>query len=244
VIHKRLGIFNRRRYPRDLSGGKEATLAIEVIPGQWERIPCYSIYKGKSYLSSEVISQAYAIEKIHPHFFDHDVGAFLGKIAELEKESTVQLIYQVRDPKSSMVSFLRYRERSGSWNRDIGPEQLSQHMERIYDSILRSASECPGLIIDYSQLVFNFETTIARTFDYLWPRERYPGNGSDTELIDLIAKTTSREKREGGGKPFLGKTVGRPFGSHGEYEEYFAAHAKNVDRCYQAYRGLLEVALK
>lgn len=178
VIYERLGIVGRRRYPRDIPRGEGATCAIEVLPGQWKRIPHFSCEAGRRVLSREVMNQEYAIEKIHPHFFDHDVETFLRNVGRLEKEGTVRFIYQVRDPRSSMVSFLDYRERCPSWNRDIGQEKLSQHMERIYRTILRTARKRAGLVVDYSELVHSFQATIARTFDYLWPRTNMERTGA------------------------------------------------------------------
>ena len=243
VIYERLGLVGRR-YPRDLSNGLQAKLNIEVTPGQWKRIPIFAVDEGQRFVPAEVMQEPYAIEKCHPHFFKHDVQALLRNISELEKKASVRILYQVRDPKSSMVSFLRYQERNPSWNPHISQEQLPQHMRRIYDSILRTALGHSGLVVDYAELISDFRTTTVRVLDYLWPGKTSAANGWGAELIDLMAVATARDKRIAEGTPFLGGRPGPISGNDGDYEHFFSAYAEEVDRCYQAYRSLLQLRLK
>lgn len=241
-MHPTAAIFERlhlsgRRYPRDLCDGPNANLRVEVAPEQWARVPCFSIAGAEQYISPEVLHQPYAIEKAHPHFFDHYVRGFMHDLRQLGRRATVKVIYQVRDPASSIISFLRYKERNPQWNAHIGPHEAFEHMAHIFESITDAAAAYRSLVIDYGDLVAHFHETIAATFDFLWPdAER---NGRDPAFVDLIAAETAREKHKASGTPFLGEETGPVAGRSGEYEQLFAAHERELERCYAAYRALL-----
>ncbi len=236
VIFERLHLSGRR-YPRDLSDGPHATLRIEIAPQQWALVPCFSIADAGQYVSPEVLAQPYAIEKAHPHFFDHYVRGFVHDLKGLEHKATVKVIYQARDPRSSVVSFLRYKERNPGWNAHISPDEVFDHMARIFESMADTAAAYTGLVIDYSDLTDRFHETLADVFDFLWPEAEH--NGRDPDFINLIAAETAWEKRKASGTPFLGGEKGSAAGQLGEYEALFAAHEREIERCYAAYRALL-----
>ncbi len=236
VIFERLHLSGRR-YPRDLCDGPNAGLRIEVAPEQWAMVPCFSIAGAEQHVSPEVLRQPYAIEKAHPHFFDHYVRGFVHDLKQLGRGSTVKVIYQVRDPASSLISFLRYKERNPHWNARISPHEAFEHMAHIFESMADAAAAYTGLVIDYGDLMAHFHETVASVFDFLWPdAER---NGRDPAFVSLIAAETAWEKRKAAGTPFLGGEAGPVAGRGGEYEQLFAAHEREVERCYAAYRTLL-----
>ena len=226
-----------RRYPRDLS--ETSSLKIEISPGKWERIPEFKIEKAQDYISEEVMRKPYAIEKIHPHFYKHDVNRFMRSIASLERTSKIQFIYQVRDPKSSMVSFLRYQHRNSSWNRHIRQDQLPIHMKRIYESLYKTAMEYPGLVIDYTELMTNFSKTMLRIIDYIWPKESITSYYEKQKIIDLMAEFTSRDKRRKGGTSFLGEKAGSLLGNDGKYDTFFQKNEEEIEKSYRPYNLLL-----
>lgn len=236
VIFERLHLSGRR-YPRDLSDGPYAALRIEAVPHQWTSVPCFSIAGAERYVSPEVLAQPYAIEKAHPHFFDHYVRGFVHDLKQLGHKATVKVIYQMRDPRSSIISFLRYKERNLDWNAHISPDEVFEHMARIFESMADAAAAYAGLVIDYSDLTGRFHETLASVFDFLWPDAEH--NGRDPAFINLIAAETAWEKRKASGTPFLGGEKGSAGGQSSEYEALFTAHEREMERCYAAYRMLL-----
>lgn len=243
AIYSALGLKGRR-YPRDLSGGAMASLRVEVRPGHWEVIPDSAIDSGEKLASTEALQNPYAIEKIHSHFFDHQCRRFLNRMSQLEDRTDIRLIYQVRDPKASLVSFLRYQQRNPSWNAHREREDIPRHMRRIYDSILQIARVRPGLVVDYGSLVDNFSSVVASTFNYLWPGESSVSDENGAKLIDEIAAMTARTKRDPESTTFLGDRSGPVSGNDGAFERFFSTHASEVDRCYEAYRSLLQLDMK
>ena len=231
--------LNGRRYPRDLS--KTSSLKIEVCPNKWAQIPEFKIEKAEDYVSKELMRKPYAIEKIHPHFYKHDVNKFMRSIASLERTSKIQFIYQVRDPKSSMVSFLRYQHRNSSWNRHIRQDKLPIHMKRIYDSLYKTAIEYPGLVIDYTELMADFNNTMLQIIDYIWSKESITSDYEKQKIIDLMAELTSRDKRRKGGTSFLGEKAGSLLGNDGKYNTFFRKNEEEIEKCYRPYNLLLSL---
>ena len=241
TINEYLGL-NCRRYPLGLSNTPEASLNIEVRPGRWEKIPDFSIKTIRIWINEEILHSPYAIEKFHPHHFDHDVQKFMQKIRELENRINIKFLYLIRDPKSSMVSFLNYQRRNPNWNAKIDNEILPLHMFRIYDSILKTAKGHSGLIIDYRELINNFHSVLNRIIDYLWPGIQNADKENDRKLIELIASLTNREKRKAVNKDFLGDKPGPVSGTNGNHAEFFYKHSEEINRCYNVYSSLLQLA--
>jgi hypothetical protein len=223
--------MNGRRYPRDLSGDSNQTTQVEVRPGEWEGLPTFLL---PPVLQANTLPK-YALEKCHPHFFKHDVPGFVGKLRELERRSTVRMLYQVRDPQASLISFLRYRERNATWNPHIGEAELPAHMRRIYESLLKSAQAYPGLIINYDDLEADFAGTMTRIFGYLWTDD----NSANPALIAAIDQATGREQRSA--TTFLGQRVTRPDSDKVPYAAMFERHAADIEACHRAYQALLKL---
>lgn len=236
AIFERLHL-NGRRYPRDLCDGPGAALRVEVLPEKWAMIPAFSVEGAEQFVSPEVLRQPYAIEKGHPHFFDHYVRGFVHDLRALDRRGAARVVYQVRDPQSSIISFLRYKERNPRWNSTVSADEAFAHTARIFETLADTAALYPGLVIDYADMVHNFDGAIGGVFDFLWPDE--PRNGRDPELLRRIAEATARDRRKKAGTPFLAGEAGPVSGTRGEYEEQFAAHADELARCYAAYRTLL-----
>jgi len=247
IMHPRTVIYEKlnlkgRRYPKDLF--KNSDLKIEVVSGKWEAIPDFQNKNAQKYVSQDLIEHPYCIEKIHPHFYDHDIRNFLKSISTIRQNSNVKLIYQVRDPISSMVSFLRYQKRNLSWNKRIKKDQLPNHMKMIYDSLYYTALECPGLVVDYSKLMNNYGDTLLRILDFLWPNELPHSNNEKDKLINLITDLTARDKRKKTGTSFLGKKVGSTSGNDGKYQSFFSEYKDEIQTCYQPYHSLLNLRPK
>jgi len=215
-IHPTAAIFKRldlngRRYPMDLSGGQQATQYVEVSLGHWERIPDFKINEGQKYVSPQLIQEPYAIEKCHPSFFDND------------------------------VSFLQYQQRNLSWYARLNQGQVPKYLRQIYNSILEVALSHPGLIVDYSDLVNDFQTVVGKMLDYLRLDSIDIKNELRAELINLMAAKTDREKRKSEATDFLGDKPGPVSYSGGDFGSYFLRHKYELDRCYQIYNSLLQL---
>jgi hypothetical protein len=243
AIFKRLDL-NGRRYPMDLSGGQQATQWVEVRLGQWERIPEFKIIDGQKYVSPQLVKEPYAIEKCHPSFFNNDVKRFLVKLTRVKKVKKVKLVYQVRDPKAALVSFLQYQQRNPSWYASLNQDQLPKYLRQIYNSTLEVALSHPGLVINYNELVNNFQKVVGKLLDYLELDSIDPNNELRTELIKLMAAKTDREKRKSEATKFLGDKSGPVSVSGSELESYFSKQKHELDRCYQIYHSLLQLARK
>lgn len=217
-----------RRYPRDLAGDDSQAEQIEVRPGEWEALPTFQLPPA---LQATTLP-TYALEKCHPHFFKHDVPGFVGKLRDLERRLTLRMLYQVRDPQASLISFLRYRERNATWNPHIGPDELPAHMRRIYESLLKTAQAYPGLIVNYDDLETDFAGTMTGIFRYLWADAE-----PDPVLIAAIEAATGREQRSA--TTFLGQRVTRPDSDKVPYAAMFERYAADIEACHTAYQALL-----
>lgn len=225
VVFTYLGM-NGRRYPRDLSGDGASTQTVEVRPGEWETLPTFTL----PHTDFDPSLPRYALEKCHPHFFKHDVDSFVQKLKRLPN---VRMIYQVRDPDESLLSFMRYKERNPSWNPHIGQDELPAHMRRIYESLLKCAQQYPGLVVDYTTLENDFEGSMRRIFDTLWQ------GGYDDALLTAIQDATRREKRSH--TTFLGGSKTDAVRDKGTYTEMFQRYAQDIEACHTAYRSLLRL---
>jgi hypothetical protein len=218
-----------RRYPRDLSGDQNNAVRIEVQPGTWELLPRFAL---PSALTSPArMVEPYALEKCHPHFFDHDVHRFVARLREMNARGSARVIYQVRDPRASIVSFLRYKERNPTWNTQLAPEQVIPHMRRIFASLSATAAAYPGLIVDYDDLERDTQATLKRIFAWLWPGK---APTSDAALLTEIIEATGRGKRSA--TPFLGAQISEA--NDATYAPLFAQFAEDLAACYTAYDAL------
>jgi hypothetical protein len=222
-----------RRYPRDLAGDTTNGVRVEVRADEWETLPVFQ-------LPADVGQQAahlpvYSLEKCHPHFFQQDVEGFVGKLRELDAHSTVHVIYQVRDPQESLLSFLRYKERSPTWNAHLEPDAVPAHMQRIYESLLACATAYPGLIVDYPELEADTAVTLGRIFHRLW----HSPEAYDHGLLEAIIRVTGRDQRKA--TSFLGQQTTNVERDKAQYGDLFERHAEAVSACYEAYYTLLKL---
>jgi len=239
IIYERLALAGRR-YPRDLSGRKKGSVRIEVRTDRQKKdwVPDFSVSSVDFWIPDEISKKPYAIEKIHPHFYDFDVDAMCSKISELEKqEISIKMLYLVRDPKASLESFLNYQRRNSTWNKNRKPSDLFLHLARTYRSILDFASSRDGLIIDYGNMQRDFLNTLSRIFTYLWPESEVIDKDRHS-LIYHIKSITAWEKRKSK-KPFLGEKMGQISGHQNENSDLFARYEDEIASCYQSYKSLL-----
>lgn len=224
-----------RRYPLDLSGGPDADRRIEVRPGQWEAIPSFDAGIAVPGLAALPLC---GVEKCHPHFFDHRVERFAGDLELLGRATRVRMVYQVRDPRSSIVSFLRYQQRNPAWNAERAPVEVVAHMRRIFQSLREVAVRLPGVIVDYRDLKKDLPGVVAQLLGFLWEEEDLGGQAGHRELLDSIAEITRREVRETGRGSFLGGAESRV---DAEAEALFRHCAPDLEAADEAYQRLLDL---
>jgi hypothetical protein len=219
-----------RRYPTDLQGDRENGVDIEVRPGEWEQMPRFVL---PSALTSPARRRdPYALEKLHPHFFDFDATRFTAKLRGLAPDTQAKIIYQVRDPRESITSFLRYKERNPAWNSQLTPEEVFPFMRQTYEALNECSAAFPGFILDYDALEADLPGALKRIFAWLWPG-KLPS--SDPDLLADITAAIEPHKRGAtlffGGAPAIDDTEA--------LEARFAQHAADLEACYTAYRAIL-----
>ncbi len=229
-LHPRYTVFARlgsvgRRYPLDLAraAGDGAPL-VEVELGRFAGVPAFACAAGE--LPAAVAAAPFAIEKIHPHFFAHDVPRFLARLATLERQTRVELIYLTREPQAALRSFQSYQRRNPKWNAQVTPHQAPRYMRRMYETLLSTAERRPGLVVDYDDLTTRFAPTLARIFTRLWPQ----AEPASAALLGAIAGATARAARAQTATPFLGA------GAEPAPPPFAGAEAA---RCVAAWQGLL-----
>lgn len=231
-LHPRYTLFAAlgclgRRYPIDLAvdGGD----AVEVEPGRFAGIPTFACAPDRA--SAASLASPVAIEKLHPHFFDHDHERFLRRLARLEEQTRVDLVYLVRAPAATLASFLRYKRRNPRWNAQVPPRRAADHLRRTYETIGRIARARPGVVVDYAELQAHAERVALRIFETLWPGA---GRNTSATLLEEMRQRTARDGRAGGAVRFLGTGDGAgPAAVLAPFEE------RDLEACRQAYDSVL-----
>jgi hypothetical protein len=235
VVFEVLGLKGRR-YPADLSVSGGERHKIEVRPGRWESIAALEVSISGALGSAGSKRESYAIEKIHPHFYGFNVDRFVRRLRELEKDVVVKMCYLVRDPRESVISFLEYKKRNPLWNRNRAVKSVPEHMQRIYESILRTALAWPGAVIEYGELKKSFRPTLGKVFEFLWPGEK-----ADGKLIERIYELTAREIRLGSGTRFIARRESSDRDMIKEYNHFLRVHSAEISSCYRAYEAVLQL---
>jgi len=201
VIWDAIG-FKGRRYPRDLSGGNNARLNVEVQTGNWEKIPDFTVINTDKNNLYFPFNNTCFIEKAHPHFFNYNSQYFIEKITSLSKKSKIKLIYHVRSPQEVIRSFISYQQRNPNWYPHLDNQKLLKHLELEYHTILNTARELDGLVTSYSDLQENSNYTFNKILNKIFDTNK----NNNTNLIEEMKKITSKKVRqsEHDNTPFLG----------------------------------------
>ena len=229
-----------RRYPRDLSAGRDGIVQIEVCPDEWEWIPRFTTPELADQAPDRFGSELFAIEKVHPEFYGFAGDTFLAHMDRLDRAGVnVICVYQVRDPRASLVSFLKYQARNPDWYPYVPRDAAGAHMRRTFESMAEVARRRPGLVVDYGDIVADLPGAMLRVYRALWPEPE------DTELVFLrrvaqaAVDATARDNRDQQGRSFLGQEAGPVReDADGEYAGYFTEHENDVSRCYDCYYAL------
>lgn len=232
-----LGLSVYRRYPRDLSDRSDGELEIEAFRGHWAKIPLYNIPEELNNVLKNSEDGKFAIEKLHPENFNFDLTGFLQRVKKLEKKGVIiRFIYQTRDPKAALVSFMNYQKRAPDWYTDLKNNRLMQYMCKTYETLLKAAEHRKGIIVDYADITSNLESVLRHVYLNLF-------TNADEKFTNHICKTaenlTRREIRTQSATPFWGSIAGAEKGNSGQYVNFFENYGNEIDACYKSYNRLL-----
>jgi len=239
-VYTRLGLHGRR-YPVDLSNRSGDSYQV-CIQGKQEHVPQFTCENAATLAGARAIEIPYAIEKIHPEFFFFRTEVFLNRLRRLRYSSVFRIIYHMREPRSSIVSFLQYKERNPQWYKHIAPSDAPMHFSRTYQAIYECLLKFPGLVLDYSGLREDLPQQLMDVYKLLWPN--FYEENMDAEQARVLAikaaDITSREKRSQLSSQFLGEKVGPINGSSGQFEELLSRKGSEIEKCLDYYRKISE----
>jgi hypothetical protein len=232
------------RYPVDLAGkGSGPFLDIEQRPGQGTHVPVLGSHQKPGLLSLQLSEDSVAIEKIHSEFYRFNTKRFLSDIAQLnvEKKVVFKFVYQIRDPKSVISSFLKYKKRNPAWYRHIKEDDIPRFIYREFFYLKDFQKKYgQGIIVDYEDLILNFEKTLTAIFEFLWPEKSHPSQGYN-EIVQRARQFTDRNKRMAQqATPFLGNQMGNVRGGDMGLQEFFEKHRSKIEKSYKIYNELYE----
>lgn len=211
---------NNRRYPRDLSNAANCTLPIEVnSKGVVDFIPDFSDGKKNS-------TPVFGLEKIHPDFFSFDVKRFSQHIAQLkEKGIKVHIIYQLRDPKAAIASFLSYKFRNPTWYNHIPANDTVTYFLKSYKAIYDLKKMQDGVVVDYASIKSNLADVLLKIYNNFAVLQ----TNNNIAAAKLAEKQTNRDKRqENSNAGFLGEKEGVAEENVKDKHAYF--WSKNEDK--------------
>ena len=234
--------INGRRYPWDLSNSDDANYLIEVTPYVWDKIPKFDLSLSSEIDVGSVFGEC-AIEKIHPEYYRYDESGFVHEIKNLEKSFVrVNVIYQVRDPSSVILSWLRYQSRNPGFNAEINGQILADYMKKSYRSIYEMIQLKDGLVVDYLDIKNKQTEVLNSIYTMIWPKEQ----SDQTLLLDDINEksiiATSRSTRLKMGSPFLGKKEGSGNDPEELFDDFFASNKHEIECCYDFYNKILALS--
>jgi hypothetical protein len=232
------------RYPVDLGGkGPGPFLDIEQAPGRGVQVPVLGSHQKPGPLIHQMSDKSIAIEKIHSEFYQFDTKKLISEINHLKDttKTDFKFVYQMRDPKSVISSLIKYKNRNPGWYKHVKEDDIPQFVYKEYFYLKEfKESYHEGMIIDYEDLIHDFENTLMKIFRFLWP-ENNDLSRNYKDIIQRARQFTDRNKRmEYQPTPFLGKQPGAIKGGDSDLKEYFDKHYAQIEKCYHIYNKLLE----
>jgi len=245
VIFPFLGMQGRR-YPRDLSNGPDAVLDIEIKPEKYEKIPDFGTkFNFINEIPKGFADKNFFIEKCHPEFFNFDFSYFIRRINKLEdKNINIKFIYLVRNPSASINSFLKYQGRNPTWYPNTKGSSLITYMQKSFMTILEIAKQQPGIIVDYSNLIFCLETKLNQVYSYIWPNLTSEEHNFNLHISDNALEVTNRVKRSKTRTTFLGEKVGSVENKIEDLNSFSNKQKDEIAKIYEHYDLLMDIKTK
>ena len=236
-----LGVDAANRYPAGLANDPQATADVEIRPWVGARVPAFVPPPQLRASFAALGVQRVAIEKLHPQFFDWDATAFAARVAELEARHGIafEFIYRVRDPRDTLVSILRYRQRDPTWLRHVPLADVPEYLRRSF-AVLADFSEVrPGIIVDYASSSVDPAGALFRVYESLWPAV---GAELHREVARWARDATSRDlRRRRSPGPFLGAQTSEVAELDDEVGGIVEQHATTLAACRVQIDRLAEI---
>ena len=186
-----------RRYPRDLTGGADASRTVETYNTLWEKIPVFESPSLGGSCPVELKKNRYALEKLHPESYLFDSHKFLAKLSELEDRGVkIQVVYCIREPISSIESFLNYQERNPTWYPDKSGKQVIDYTVDTFSSLCEVAQRRKGLIVDYSQITGDLVGVLVKIYESLWADINFEATDYQRRVAEFALSATARDSRK------------------------------------------------
>ena len=225
------------RYPRDLGDGVDAVTEIEVSPGNGLQIPQFKLNGKYNGDLQNTMGKEYAIEKIHPAFLNWDFEPFLGGLGKLEGRMQSKFIYLVREPHAAITSYLNYQKRNPYWHSSPKHGAPYTYMRQSYEMIEKMRQRQRGLVLDYGELVNDFQNTMFSVFLHLWPNCRQE---AIQKMIREMEKITARELRIRNQKtPFFSTKPGAISGPNGSLKNITEADRNELKTSVHFYNRII-----
>lgn len=243
-MQKSAGFYNvfgldGRRYPIDLSNQTDGAQELEVLPGENVLIPALAT---PTKIIHQDLSPTYALEKIHPEFFEFETATFIKNLlAKQKKGHEFKFILLVRNPISAIDSFYRYQQRNPEWYSWLKTEKLVEFTTQTFQSMATFQQEYGGLAIDYTDYINHPAKVLEKIYNYLWFAPDYLDGQQLTKDIEASLDLTNRAKRQKvAGSAFLGKQVGKAELDMKELPFYRKEYRAPLEQCMKYYQQVLE----
>lgn len=245
-IHQKLQL-SANRYPSglvnlDIDGQKQKNILLYPANNEEVRIPDFTPQKLINEGIEHFQRSSYAIEKIHPDFYDYNDVHFEKRLMLLKKRGVrIKPIYQVRNPRDAIFSFLKYKERDPEWVTHLEINDIPDYFLKQYKSIYRLMNMREGIVIDYNSLSSEFSNTLQKIFTYLWKDL----NSNEQEFLHKIVETsleyTNRKKRaKDSNSKFLSKKPLDLIDEESHYAEFFKKHEAIIIDTEEIHKDILK----
>jgi hypothetical protein len=220
-----------------LSDGPDAALDIEVQKGQGAAIPDFSSGLG------DAPKPRLALEKVHPTAIRVDVPGFSNRVEDFERSEgkDVRFCYLTRDPLDSLRSYLSYRERVPAWSAFEPAEVVPKTYQRSFETLLTLATERPGPLVRYEDLIDDPANVLAGLYRWLWPT--VPADESVAMAARAVEMTRRERRQKSQSGPFLGESGGTGAKSQLEEPDTLSDETREaVDECRRLNSALGKLA--
>lgn len=211
-IHPSASFYNRfaldgKRYPGDMSAATEQAITIEVLPQVKQAIPQFKIPFTNEHPSDFI---DYALEKIHPEFYNFKTEPFLQQLkSSTADKHQFKFILLMRHPLSAMQSFYSYQKRNPKWYDWMDADKLVKYTLDTFESMAIFQAEFGGMVLDYANFLNHPKKTLSKIYQYVWDYPTYFDSPFFQKDVQQSIVLTQREKRAISGTSFLGKKTGK-----------------------------------
>ena len=245
-IHKKL-LLSANRYPvglanQDLNNENQKTILMYALKNEEVRVPNFTPNELRKEAIENFQKFSYAIESIHPDFYKCDDAFFEKRLSLLEQKGVrIKLIYQVREPRNAIFSFLKYKERDPEWVTHVEIDDIPNYYLNQYKSILRLMNVREGIVVDYNSLNSDFTNTLHNIFTCLWEELSLDERSFLGNVEAVAINSTSRKQRVNNlQSKFISQNPLDLTNEIGCYTEYFSKHDKIIQKSDLIYQQIIK----